>query len=387
MTPNVATPAAVRLALLYPFWTEVFYSMTVYEASPEQIAQGLETQATDGRDLWINVDFFKSIPLAQQVVELVHELGHKIFLHPTRRGSREPKLWNIACDHAINTLMKKNGFVIPPDWLCDMKYAGWLAEAIYADLKKEENEREKNGGGPGPQLPKGRQDIKEPSDNGQPLSPEQTKAFEDKVKAMVDRAIANAKAMGTLPAGMEQGTVVTYQPAREPWYNHLHRYMQALRPSHYDWARINRRAMITHGVFAPLHYSEVLGDIAVFIDTSGSCVAKAQQARFAAHLNAILAEAKPQHVHVYYFDAQVYPGEVIEPGELDVVTRPRGGGGTSFVPIFEQLDEEGIVPDVCIILTDLDGRFPAQEPAYPVMWADVWGRKRAPFGEVIRVVD
>lgn len=389
MSTNIASAAAVRLALGYPFWTEVFYSMTIHEASPEQVAAGLETQATDGRNLWINAAFWKTIALEQQVAELVHELGHKIFLHPTRRGSRDPMLWNIACDHAINTLMKKNNFTIPPDWLCNMKYEGWLAEAIYADLVKEEKEREKSGGGAGqgPQLPKGRQDIKEPSQDGQPLSPEQVAAFEDQVKALVDRAIANAKAMGKLPAGMEQGTVAAYQPAREPWYNHLHRYMQSLRPSHYDWARINRRAMVTHGVFAPLHYSESLGDIAVFIDTSGSCVSKAQQAQFAGHLNAILAEAKPQHVHVYYFDTRVYPGEVIEPGELDVVTKPRGGGGTSFVPIFEQLDEDGIVPEVCIILTDLEGRFPPHEPAYPVVWADVWGRSRAPFGEVIRVAD
>jgi predicted metal-dependent peptidase len=380
MATNIAAAAAVRLALRHPFWTEVFYSMDVQEATPDM---GIDTQATDGRSLWINRDHFMPLALDMQVSELVHELGHKIFLHPTRRGHREPKLWNVACDHAINTMMKSNGFPIGPDWLCDMKYNGWLAEAIYADLKKENDEDEKQGKPGRHQLPGGRDDVKQPQD----MTPEQVAAHEDQVKALVDRAIANAKAMGQLPAGIEQGTVQAYKAPGEPWYNHLHRYMQALAVSQYNWARMNRRALITHGVFAPLHYSEALGDIAIFIDTSGSCFQAAQQMQFAAHMNAIMAEAKPRRIHQYYFDAKVYPGAVIEAGEVDVVTKPKGGGGTSFVPIFQQLEDDDITPDVCIILTDLDGRFPKDEPAYPVLWVDTWGRKTAPFGEVIRVDD
>ena len=49
------------------------------------------------------------------------------------------------------------------------------------------------------------------------------------------------------------------------------------------------------------------------------------------------------------------------------------------------LEEDGISPEVCIILTDLLGRFPTSEPGYPVVWADVLGLEEAPFGETIRV--
>jgi predicted metal-dependent peptidase len=381
MATNIAAAAAVRLTLKHYFWTEIFYSMNVVEAKPED---GVDTLATDGRTMWINRQFFEKSSLDLQVSELVHEMGHKIFLHATRRGSREPELWNVAADHAINTMMKSNGFTIGEGWLCDMKYHGWLAEAIYADLMKERKEQEKNGGGGKPknqQLAPGRQDIKEPQD----MTPEQVSAHEDQVKALVDRAIANAKAMGNLPAGIEQGTVTAYKPVQESWYNQLHRYMQSLSTSTYNWARINRRALITHGLFAPLHYSEALGDVAIFLDTSGSCFQKAQQANFTEHLNAILAEAKPRRIHLYYFDTKVYPGEVIEAGELDIATKPKGGGGTSFVPIFQQLEDDAITPEVCIILTDMLGRFPDRDPDYPVVWADVLGAKEAPFGETIHV--
>jgi predicted metal-dependent peptidase len=383
MSTNLAAPAAVRLTLRYPFWTELYYSMTVHEATPEQVAQGIETQATDGRNLWINAAFFTSIPLDQQISELVHELCHKMLLHCTRRGSRDPKIWNIACDYVINAMMKKNGFTIPADWLLDMQYDGWLAENVYADLMK--NQREK---GHTPTLPPGRLDIRAPQqDGGQPLTPEQVEKIEDEVRQLVEKAIANAKAIGKLPLGIEAGTVEVFRPAREPWYNHLHRYMQALRSAEYNWARLNRRTLRSHGIFTPLHYSEALGDVALFIDTSGSCFRAASQANFAAHLNAILAEAKPRRTHVYYFDVRVYPGEVIEASELDVATHPRGNGGTAFEPIFEALENEGIAPDVCIILTDLEGSFPDQAPDYPVVWANVKERGVAPFGETIHVTD
>jgi len=381
---NIAAAAAVRLTLHHSFFAEVFYSMTILEATPEQVAGGLLTQATDARSMWINREFFTSIPLLQQTTEVVHELLHKILLHPTRRGSRDPKLWNIACDYAVNAIMKLSGFTIPSDWLLDMQYSGMLAETIYAALLKRVKENPQQAQ---PQLAPGRYDVKEPQQDGKPLSPEQVTRFEDQIKAVVERATANAEAIGALPKGLRLEVARAYQATAEPWYNHLHRYMQSLATASYNWTRFNRRAMLTHGVFAPAHYVEALGDVALFIDTSGSCYQAAQQAQFAMHLNAILAEARPHRLHLYYFDGRVYPGEVIEAGELDIETRPRGGGGTKFEPIFEQLEADDVVPEVCIILTDLLGTFPDDEPEYPVVWANVLGWGEAPFGETIHVVD
>lgn len=389
---QIAAAAAVRLALRHPFWTEVFYSMTIREATAEEVAAGIKTEATDGRNLWINKDFWKKIPLEQQTAELVHELFHKILLHNTRRGSRDPYVWNVACDYVINAAMKKNGFPIESygDWLLDMQYDGWLAEAVYNDLMKKAkgNPQAKPGQQPGkgspgmPQMSPNREDLKDAPGSDHPETKER---FEQEVKALVDRAVAMAKAMGNLPAGIEKEVAKAGKPKREPWFNHLHRFMQSLAVSEYNWAKINRRALLTHRCFAPLHYSEALGVVDVYVDTSGSCYAAAQQANFAGHLNAILAEAKPRLVRLRYFDTKVYPGEDIQAGELEVDLKPRGGGGTSFVPIFDAIDEEDEPPDVAIILTDLCGNFPSQEPGYPVVWACVDEGMDAPFGEVIHV--
>jgi predicted metal-dependent peptidase len=117
-----------------------------------------------------------------------------------------------------------------------------------------------------PQLAPGREDLK---DAPGAEHPETRERIEQEVKAMVDRAVAMAKAMGNLPAGIEKEVIKASKPAREPWFNHLHRYMQSLAISEYNWARMNRRAMLTHKCFAPLHYSEALGVVDVYVDTSG----------------------------------------------------------------------------------------------------------------------
>lgn len=390
-TSSVCAAAAVRLTMRFPFWTELFYSMTVEETAE------VPTAATDGRKLWVNPTWWKTLSLDHQVGVTVHELCHKMYLHCTRQGSRDAQLWNVACDYAINGLLRANSMSLPEPHLYDIKYDGMMAETIYADLLKQQKAQQqqpqpgagkgqaKDGKGtPIPGVPEAwgkLQDIRQ-----QTGSPEEIEKTETEVKALVERAIANAKAMGKLPAGIEAGVVQVFKASEEPWYNRLHRYMQSLSTSNYNWARLNRRTLRTHGVFSPLHQSEALGDIALFIDTSGSCFAKAEQANFAGHLNAILAEAKPHRIHLYYFDTKVYPGEVIEAGELDVSTRPKGGGGTSFEPIFRQIEDDDLLPEVVIILTDLYGSFPANEPGYPVVWACT-SDQVAPFGETIKIGD
>jgi predicted metal-dependent peptidase len=376
MSNNIASKAAVRLAMHYPFWAELFYSMKLTEVTPgHPLEKQIQTEATDGKNLWINTTFFGGLSLENQVNELVHELSHKMFIHCSRQGYRDASEWNVACDYAINEMMVKNGFKLGADWLRAPEYEGWLAEAIYADMQKKKKDGEQPK-----KMPGHRADIQKPEG-----TLEEQQQMEQEIQATVDRALQNAKARGDTPKGVEQNVMASFRPVGERWYNTLQRYMQDLRASNYNWARLNRRALRTHGVFAPLHYGEAMGDIVIFIDASGSCFEKQQQARFADHLNAILAEAKPARTIVYYFDTKAYPYTEYETGAFDVELRPVGGGGTDFRGLFKQAEEDGFSPDVALVLTDMMGPMPSEEPAFPVIWADVIGIQSAPFGEYIHV--
>lgn len=372
---SLIADAAVRITLRHKFWSEIFYSCGVVTD-----AKHVDTAATDGRNLFINPEFYAKQNLDQKVTVVLHELFHKVFLHPIRRGNRKPSLWGRAADEVTNNFLKANRHPEPAGlvggWICSEKYSDpmvWTVDAVYADLLKDlPNHPELD------EMPN-MADILASN-----MSPEETEKYETEIHALVERAIANAKARGDLPAGIEANAVSCFRPAEENWFNALHRYMQSLSNSEYNWARLNRRTLRSHGTFSPLHQSEALGDIAVFIDTSGSCFDAAEQANFCGHLNAILSETRPRRIHVYYFDTVVYPGETLDAGELDITTRPKGGGGTDFSGLFNALADDGVVPEVAIVLTDLYGSFAPQAPEYPLIWACT-SDEIAPYGETLRI--
>jgi predicted metal-dependent peptidase len=69
----------------------------------------------------------------------------------------------------------------------------------------------------------------------------------------------------------------------------------------------------------------------------------------------------------------------------EALNKPKGGGGTSFIPPFEYLEKNGIDPKCVIYLTDGYGTFPSESDVkVPTMWlmtTDV----EPPFGECVRL--
>jgi hypothetical protein len=77
---------------------------------------------------------------------LCHEILHCVGEHMSRRGNRNPKLWNYATDYAINPILNAeadSNFAWPknPDGsrmgLYEEKYEGMRAEDIYEDLMQD----------------------------------------------------------------------------------------------------------------------------------------------------------------------------------------------------------------------------------------------------------
>lgn len=419
MKTNVTADAAVRLMLHYPFWCELYYSMPIIED------ESIGTLATDGKRCWVNPKFWVTLSLDLKISALAHEIIHKMLHHPTRRNGRDPFISNIAADYVVNGLLAENGFKIGPGWVQPLaKYKGWSFEAVYNDLIKNLKPpppqpsggkgKGKGAGKPQPGKPQpgdGDPEEDDDGDDGTPqgrspyakapdvpdewkrawrdvkdldATPEEVEQHEAEVEQAVAKAITAARAMGHSPAGIDMATSVTYIPKEEPWYNHLHRYMQSLAVSEFNWARMNKRHAVLHRVFAPANYHEALGEVIVAADASGSMYDTYTQGVVAGHINAILSEAKPRKVHVLFFDTVVHKAEELDAGAIEFESNPVGGGGTSFVDIFEWAEREGIIPAVCIVLTDLEGTFPLVEPEYPVVWASIRNHV-APFGETIYV--
>lgn len=112
-----------------------------------------KTMCTNGTDIMFHPEFIeKQSPEAIRMV-LAHEILHCVGEHFARRGNRDPELWNIATDYAINPILQNEpGFSWPIGddgsrmGLYEEKFEGMRAEDIYDELLK------KYGGQPPPKL-------------------------------------------------------------------------------------------------------------------------------------------------------------------------------------------------------------------------------------------
>ena len=62
--------------------------------------------------------------------DYLHELFHCLLRHPFLRGKRDPELWNLACDIAVESILDE---LTDP---CVRRAAGWLRHQVYDGLKK-----------------------------------------------------------------------------------------------------------------------------------------------------------------------------------------------------------------------------------------------------------
>ncbi|RWC91854.1 MAG: hypothetical protein EOS72_03360, partial [Mesorhizobium sp.] len=134
MTPETKMLVG-KTALLWdhPFFGALIVQLHMVE-KPDLVPP---TMATDGRSLWYHPVFAAKLTKAEMVFVLAHEVLHNAFEHHIRRQSREPGLWNAACDYAINGELVAAGLTMPKVGLIDPRFTGLSAEEIYRILQDE----------------------------------------------------------------------------------------------------------------------------------------------------------------------------------------------------------------------------------------------------------
>ncbi len=124
--------ARAVLVLDHPFFGALSLRMNI----EEEIKGRTRTMATDGRSIFYHKDYVQGCTDQELVGLFAHEVMHPAMQHHTRRGNRDPKLWNEAGDYAINPILAESGFVLPGAPLENPKYRGMTAEQIYEVLKE-----------------------------------------------------------------------------------------------------------------------------------------------------------------------------------------------------------------------------------------------------------
>lgn len=109
----------------------------------------IQTQATDGVNLFINPQFTAKLSLTEKCFVLAHEIMHCVLNHLRRGKSHNPQRSNIAADYECNITLSddKNGMglfkkatIKGMDAYINDKYSGLGYEAIYNDVNDSSND-------------------------------------------------------------------------------------------------------------------------------------------------------------------------------------------------------------------------------------------------------
>jgi len=131
------------------FFAQLLSKLNIYGVSDPRY----QTMCTNGFNIQYHPDFVlgQSDPSIRFV--LCHEILHCVGDHMSRRGSRDPLLWNYACDYAINPILNVEVVGGAFEWpsnldgsrmgLYEEKYEGMKAEDIYDLLVDDKQQQEK----------------------------------------------------------------------------------------------------------------------------------------------------------------------------------------------------------------------------------------------------
>ncbi|HEY5602653.1 MAG TPA: VWA-like domain-containing protein [Gammaproteobacteria bacterium] len=402
--------ARTRLIIEKPFLGALVLRLPAVAANPGWC----ETTATDARKIYYNPAYIDALDLEETQFALVHEALHCALSHFARRRHRDKRKWDIACDLAINPLLRGEGFKLPAGALMLDGFEGMTAEEIYpsiedsfqeechdkhiydseSDIKPNPEAADRGEGSSPRQLP-GQKTPRRPQHDasqqsakpnagsggaGAPQPPPLTQTERENLNTQWQQRLAGA-AQQAIQAGKLSGTMarlVDYllQP-QLPWRSVLAHYMSSMARDDYSYARPSARRG-DPAIYPSLRSGQI--NVTVALDTSGS-ISDDDMRRFVSEIDAIKSQVRAR-VTLHACDTKLVEGGpwIYEPWEQFLIPEKFiGGGGTEFAPVFEWVDRSHNPPDLLIYFTDAKGRIPEQPPPYPVMWL-VKGKESVPWG-------
>jgi predicted metal-dependent peptidase len=350
--------ARIGLLLRHSFFGNLATRMTLTNAD-----EWCSTAATDGLKFYYNSRFIMMLKPKEVEFLVGHEVLHVVYDHMDRRGNRDPQMWNIADDYAVNADLKRHKvgqFITTVPCLYEQKYDGKAAEEIYDDLMKNAQKIDINslidqmiddhlegqdgdGDGEG-------EDGKDGKGKRPQMSPEERERARQEIKQAIINAAQSAEA-GQLPLGVER-MIRQHTEPQMPWRELIQTNLTSAIRTDYSWMRPSRRGWHMDAIMPGMTPGEEI-DVVVTLDMSGSISDKQAQA-FLGEIAGMMDSFDGYKVHVFCFDTKTYNPQDFTSENMDTIDsyEPQGGGGTDFDCIFEYLKEVGNVPKRLIVFTD-----------------------------------
>lgn len=398
---NKLASARTRLILDKPFLGALVLRLPLVAADPGWC----KTTTTDARKLYFNPEYIGSLDIQETQFVLAKQALHCALSHFARRHHRIRSRWELACDYAVNPLLIHDGLKPPPGTPVEENFEGMTAEEIYHcidEFDDENSEFEKPSeslGDEGSHAPQPDGQSPPPQESGEPerdqdheesaelarqpaeLTAQQQEELSIQWQQRLAGAAQQAMQAGKLGGSMARMVDYMLQP-KLPWRMLLAKYMTASARDDYSYSRPSSRRG-DPAIFPSLRSTQI--NVAVGLDISGSVDDKDMN-EFLSEVDAIKGNMRAR-ITLLPCDAELAEGVpwIFEPWEdLEMPEALKGGGGTSFCPVFEWLDLQDQPPDLLVYFTDGQGTFPGTPPCYPVIWL-VKGKQPVPWGQRVQL--
>lgn len=331
--------------------------------------------ATDARYFYYNPDYIDSLSLSETQFVLSHEALHCGLSHFFRVQHRMKSKWDLACDYAVNALLKQEDLQAPKGTAYLSEFDNMSAEEIYpciddnddSELLDEHLYQHNNN------------DEDSKTKPSSPNRQQQGELAQQWQKRMATAA-QQAKMAGKLSQNLSRWIDKLLKPEIS-WRELLANYMTMHCKEDYSYARPSTRR--DEGVIFPGIQSPGI-NIVVALDTSGS-ISKQELLGFVSELNAIKGQVRAR-ITLLGCDKHIANENIFQFEPWDEITIPSfftGGGGTLFSPVFNWIKQQDISPDLLIYFTDGKAPYP-QQPPYPVLWM-IKGKITPPWGQRIQL--
>ena len=383
------------------------FSGVVLRGNNKVVVDGsVPTACCDGKNKSYGIEFLTKQTQPELVGLVYHENLHDAFMHMYRdRDIRKEshRLYNAAADYVINAIIKDlqhkhpQFIKLPEGGLYAAKFADWSARQVYLYLR-DQCEPVPQPGQPGqgtPQPGQGQgQNTSEPHAGvdkvrdkqtgevfpigggfdehdyqpGDGMSPEEMgKEAKDIKEALQQGGTVAGVRGGNLPRSIEDSML-----PKVDWREVLRDFLMEVcvgRDSS-TWRSANRKFM-PMGVMLPSTESEVVGEVVLAIDTSGS-ISQSDLAAVASEVSKLCDEVQPDKVRVLWWDTRVHGEQVFEPdtyANIAHMLKPKGGGGTRVSSVSEYLSRHQRKTAAVIVFTDGHVEYDIQwQVNAPTLW-------------------
>ncbi len=406
---------------------------------------------TDGKILAYNPHFISVMSHEHIMASQAHEILHIVCNHHVRRKGRREKLWNKACDYAINGLLLEAGFSLPENLLLyDKTYADKSVDEIYECLCKIQDNQELHGGAQNAltaeQSEKNAEDAKSGDVNATEegseaeSKDEQAKGTQGNIKDANSDTKASVSSSGDAPADdfkqssaeqnffgeikdhpllridnkenrqkAEEESLIQMAQAIHSAEGHgdvpmglLRLYKTRIRPT-LDWQILLQRFIenCNDGDYSWSMPNKRYISYDIYLPSRKepriALIALAIDASgsidndtlgmFCSELEKIL-ENFDTNLFVIYHDTKIQKHDYFSRSDRPLRLFVQGGGGTSYKHVPEYIHKENIQPTCLLWFTDLECTFFPEEPNYPVVWLTTKKAQKAPpFGEVLHLFE